>query len=403
MQPPRSGLLTLLLILVCAPSLQSQIGMSNPVRDINRAPQFSYADIHSINRVLGITEDQQAVIMEVYEAHMRNFTSELNELLIDLEDARDEAIATNHTRPLVAARSKAERWQDRSRELDEQFLSDLRLLLTHEQEALWPRVERELRRIRLTPKGVFAGESTDLVRLLDTVHPQWNEQPNLRSTIDAYITAMDAALTERERVRESASKDIVWGGDQTQRERMKQAYEDIRRARIRVRSINEEHLRRLLTALPSGSSARLELTFYESAIGPARATTPLDRRIRAVGTLPDLTPEQAAAAQAAINKLDHARMDFLKSTYSAYADLQNTEFPISLTRYFDGEEAYVSSLDFENIDEQNPVRRAMQNRFDFEREIYQDLRPLLTREQRALLPAPDDQTIWFNWPVPDFR
>ncbi|TVQ81584.1 MAG: hypothetical protein EA380_01400 [Phycisphaeraceae bacterium] len=381
----------------------AQIGMSNPVRDIVRQPQFSHADINSINRVLGFTEEQRAVILEVYEAHLRAFTSELNELILDLEDARDEAIATNHPGPLAATRSKAERWKERSKELDEQFLSDLRLLLTRDQEALWPRVERELRRIRLTPKGVFAGESIDLVRLLDAVHPQWNEHPDLKSIVDAYITAIDAALTERERARESASASIVWGGDQAQRDRMKQAYEDIRRTRIRVRGINEEHLRRLLSALPQPSSERLEIAFYENAIGPTRATTPLDRRIRAVGTLPDLTPRQAAAAQAAIDKLDDARLGFFKATYAAHAELQNSEFPISLARYFDGDDAFVSSMDFEAIDEQNPVRRAMQQRFDFERQIYHDLRPLLTREQRALLPTPDDQTIWFNWPVPDFR
>lgn len=391
------------LIFSSTPMLMAQIGMSNPVRDINRTPQFSYADINSINRVLGFTEDQRAVILEVYEAHLRKFTSELNELLIDLEDARDEAIAINHPGPLSAARAKVQKWNDRSKEIDEQFLADLRLLLTQDQEALWPRVERELRRIRLTPKGVFTGESSDLVRLLDTVHPEWNEQPNLKSTIDAYITAIDAALTERERVRESATDSIVWGGDQAQRDRMKQAYEDIRRARIRVRSINEEHLRRLIAVLPPGSAERLELAFYENAIGPARATTPLDRRIRAVGGLPDLTPRQASAAQTAINKLDDARIGFLKSAYAAYAELQNTQFPISLARFFDGEDSYVSSLDFESVDERDPVRKAMQRRFDFERGLYQDLRPLLTREQRALLPAPEGQTIWFDWPVPDFR
>ena len=383
--------------------LMAQIGMSNPVMDISRTPQFSYADINSINRVLGFTEDQRAVILEVYEAHLRKFTSELNELRIDLEDARDEAIAINHPGPLSAVRAKVQKWNDRSKEIDEQFLADLRLLLTQDQEALWPRVERELRRIRLIPKGVFVGESNDLVRLLDAVHPAWNEIPDLKNIIDAYITAIDAALTERERVRESASASVVWGGDQAQRDRMKQAYEEIRRTRIRVRGINEEHLRRLLTALPPPSAERLEIAFYENAIGPARATTPLDRRIRAVGMLPDLTSEQAAAAQAAINKLDNARIGFLKSAYTAYAELQNTQFPISLARFFDGEDSYVSSQDFESVDERDPLRRAMQSRFEFERGLYHDLRPLLTREQRALLPAPDDQTIWFNWPVPDFR
>lgn len=403
MQTPRHLLSFLIALLsLCAPHAGAQIGLGNPLKNISRSPQLSRADIDSINRVVGFTDQQRETVLDIYEAHVNQFSSELSDLVVKLEDARDEALATNNPRPINQASELVKNWNERSAELDQQLLADLRLLLTADQEALWPRVERELRRIRLGANGVFAGESVDLVRLLDTIHTDWIENPQLKATVDAYINAMDGALTQRKRIRDDARDAMTWGGDAEKREDTRQTYEKVRRARIRVRTVNEEHLRRLLTLLPENDAGLFEISFYEKAIGEQRATTPLERRIRAVLDLPDLTNAQRTAAAHAVEMLDTARLGHLKGHYNALADAQNTGFPPSVRRYFQGEEMFTSSDDFVHFEEENLVGEVKRERFEFERSIYAELRPLLSAEQRALLPEPDDETIWFMWPVPNF-
>ncbi len=396
----------LLSIFLAIPPIHAwaQIGLRNPAIDtVEQTPQYTRADIESINRVVGFTPEQSAIVLDIYEAHVRRFTTEVQELIFEIEDARDEALATNNPAPLTDADDKISRWNAKAKEYDQQFLSDLRLLLSKDQEAMWPSVERELRRIRLTPRGVFAGESVDLVRILENAHPEWVQDPQIKAIVDSYVNAIDAALTDRDLVRERSRPDLTRGESQADRNRVRRAMEDIRRARIRVRTVNEEHLRRLLVALPPHTHPRIERAFYESAVGERRATTPLGSRIRAATTLPDLTPDQAAAVQAANDQLDAAILDFLKDDYRAHVQLQNEQFPIATQRYLDGEPAYIAMDDFINLPDDNPAHAVMQRRFQFERDIYKHLRPLLTRHQRSQLPSYQDTSIWFWWPVPDFN
>ena len=47
-----------------------------------------------------------------------------------------------------------------------EFIEDLRVLLTKEQEARWPLVERELSRLKKMADGRIAGEKGDVVRMV---------------------------------------------------------------------------------------------------------------------------------------------------------------------------------------------------------------------------------------------
>src|SRR3954464_12538360 len=60
-------------------------------------------------------------------------------------------------------------WRTRSEQVKKAFLDDLKSLLSKEQEARWPIVERELRRLKQVGSGKLSGESVDLVRLTEDV------------------------------------------------------------------------------------------------------------------------------------------------------------------------------------------------------------------------------------------
>jgi hypothetical protein len=178
-------------------------------------------------------------------------------------------------------------------------------LLAEAQLERWPRFERALRRDRSLPLGRFAGESTDLVGILDGLEVETDDPAALVEAVDAYELRLHQALLRRDELLESADGEIdaaLFAGDG--REALRWA-DRTSRARAAVRAINDEFTSVIASALVSPGAE----TFRQRAL---EASYP--RVYRA--TIAD----QAFAAVEAITTLDDATRSAVGELHAAYAE-----------------------------------------------------------------------------------
>src|SRR6516162_1187346 len=128
------------------------------------------------------------------------------------------------------------------------FLSDLKSLLTREQEARWPIVERELRRLKTIGTGRLAGESLDLNRLTEDAlgEPPTGE---LGEMLNRYCEEIDHALAAREEFLTAKNKDFSEAETADPQAALK-IWNEAQRVRGNVRDINDRYARMIAEKLP---------------------------------------------------------------------------------------------------------------------------------------------------------
>src|SRR5262249_37756179 len=87
---------------------------------------------------------------------------------------------------------------ERRAALEKTFLDDFKSLLTAEQSANWPRVERLPRREPWLRFGFVSGSSVDLTSLVDGLKLPDDARAKVRDTVEEYEQALDRVLVERE-------------------------------------------------------------------------------------------------------------------------------------------------------------------------------------------------------------
>lgn len=93
---------------------------------------------------------------------------------------------------------------DKMEKLETGFFDDVKSLLNDKQKEQWPRVERTRRRDKDLRMSFMAGQSVDLVKMLQAVGVKPDSSPELAEQVDRYEVEIDKALKAFE----------VWGKDQ---------------------------------------------------------------------------------------------------------------------------------------------------------------------------------------------
>ncbi len=270
------------------------------------AVPMSRAELDRVAELLGLDAAQREIasalhgeLLAASAAAEATFAAGLRALTRPAEGERDLAALMEEMPKLVEAR-------DRERTaLDAAFLSDLRLLLTAEQEERWPAVERLRRRSATLAPGTVPGEAVDLVLLVEELELRASAeavsavdpQP-LRSLIGRYEVELDRALVARNRIRDDAPS--LAGGrmlDGETLDALRTHGEELREAGLRLRDINRKYVGQLATMLAPADADRLRERFralsYPEIAGPSSA----ERLVEAALALEDLDTGQRAGLE----------------------------------------------------------------------------------------------------------
>ncbi|TVQ74908.1 MAG: hemerythrin domain-containing protein [Phycisphaeraceae bacterium] len=99
--------------------------------------------------------------------------------------------------------------RSRVMEVRDRFFADVRLIFTPEQEAMWPRVEREIRRIEtLMQHATQPDENFDLIVLAHTFAGDASDDPRLAALAEEYAQEIDPHLLRRNRLIDDAIRAV---------------------------------------------------------------------------------------------------------------------------------------------------------------------------------------------------
>jgi len=395
---PRPVILFMVLFLLSSPALAQfgGFGYSNPVLRISETPPFTRADIRIMDCILGLTPDQRELTDVLYTEFFDRYRDEAIEVRLELEAIVEEAAITY--KPLLISdtgNKKVAAWESRREEFRAQFVEDLRLLMDQNQIRLWHKVERELRRKDRIGDGRIAGESIDLIYLVDAHIEDWSTNSELVEELDRYAERMDRAILARHRVTTGEQADGFHELMQTDPQSARTLHAEALDLRQRVLRLNTDTLRHLGSHLEELQHDTIRSAFYDRAIEGRILDSPLAQRIAAVRALPSLTTAQREQIAPILQRYDSGSLDMKRALFEALSQTQITNVPI----LFEGELTRLS-LD-EGVLHQSPqtsqplLDEAMGKRLERERAAWSAIKPTLTREQLFQLPKLDMEMVSF--------
>ena len=293
--------------------------------------------------------------------------------------------------------SKLEAWQSRKTKLRDDFTEGLKAVLDDDQVAQWPAFERFLIREKTLPRGRLSGENVNLFLVVDELRLPKEEFTKVEPVFDEYEVRLDAALRARNSyIDESLPRlfKAMQSNDVAAATRIFKQQTDLRAV---VRDVNDEFRGVMVAALDESSWAR-ELDKAVLSAGWERVYRPTatDRMFEAALALDGLD----AGVRQSVDELFAMYRNEVTPLNERIKTLSRTQEPQRLVA--DGER-FVSMMSqgvsgmarnfaggrgpgFGDEGEDDPVRKAFDDRGGIG-ERYQDrLRALLTPEQFEALP-----------------
>lgn len=171
-------------------------------------------------------------------------------------------------------------WQSRSDALEQAFFNDVRSLLTEDQQALWPRYEREWRRRDSFRSGgqpgSFSGENIDLFEVVDELDLSPEERERVTPPLEAYAVELDPALMNRDRAVEDMTNmtaSLLEG--KSTLEEVESKFKNMQRTRVQVRDMNDRYVQLIAAHLSPERGEALQREYqrrsFRGIYSPTRA------------------------------------------------------------------------------------------------------------------------------------
>lgn len=361
-------------------------------------PTLSSSDLKLVVRVLNLGDTEKNAVEELHKGYAAALKTEGGAVRDFVNGEIEKAQAMQNVGLLGPARKRIDEWTKRSEELRKTFLDDLKSLLSREEEARWPIVERELRRLREIGGGRLAGESVDLVRVTEDVL-RAAPSGDLAEMLNRYSSELDRALVARERFLEENSKgfqELI----KTDVKKANDVWNEAQRVRGSIRDINERFARQVLEALPVEKRPKFELRVFELSFPAIVRPSFAEGYLKDVGELDSLTGEQRSRLATIKSQFERDRWKLWMNAGPAWRQFEETNKPKELLKAL-GEyredprhELYTGAW----LPESHPLVRYRQERLVLDQALRRSLDDLLTEEQENAVPGRTQHFARFeNW------
>jgi hypothetical protein len=258
--------------------------------------------------------------------------------------------------------------------LDKTFMSDLKSLLTPEQEGNWATFERVHRREKQMDRGLISGERADLVKLVEEAKLAPEAQTKVQPLLAQYEEELDRELVNREKVQEdlmNRMSGMQFGPDMDQ-EKMQRMIEEGRDAAKRVREVNRKYARQVQEQLPEDQQFAFAKAFKSASYPDVYRETYANTAIGSALGFADLDANQKQSVQAI--RENYARDIAVLNDKLAVAQ-EEMEENFSLERMREGGDRT-----------QDGLRELRRQKRELDEATVESLRKVLTPEQQDRLP-----------------
>lgn len=329
--------------------------------------------VERIGEVLELDELQLEVALELFKEVADKRQALGDAMRQSIESARDLADEGDFSTMLTRIQEVTEGYQTAVDSLESTYLQDVRAMLTADQEAVWPKVERLHRRGQHMGSLTRSQARVDLDELVRTEFEAVYARQDVAEVLDHWAIQVDGLLVERAKKAEDiggvggfgGSVFIMDGGDDD-------PYEDLRAIDARIVSASEQAVRNLGGALEDDS---VEQKWIRKSFARVYRQTDGERRLEAANGLNNLTTDQKEQLEAVTEQhgrdVGTARNRWVAAEKESEAD--NTLPPGVIVR-FDGQEPTPS----------DEARKAVK---ELDERLEEKLAAILSEDQLAELPA----------------
>ncbi|MBT8483989.1 MAG: hypothetical protein HKO59_00205 [Phycisphaerales bacterium] len=339
------------------------------------SPYFLRRDLQIFQEGLELDEGQAVIVESLFWDYEDDHESGKVRMLERLSEMRENIDQLDRDRILQMVFQPFEQRSQEWDQMREQFLSNVRAILSSDQEQRWPDFRRDLRRRKELPKGRFSGENLNLFEIVREMELDPRTRRMIDEPLNTYGITLDEALVRRERLLHDSRLAIMHSIRDENPGQALDIYEQQITARMAIRRVNDDYTEVIAAGLPEDLAA----TFREKALAKAYPRvyrpTAAHRLFTEALKLPDLTTESRQAV-----------MDLERSFLGEVAGL-NARLVVLLRDYEPEENRYRAQSfatragGIKPEKPKDPTRAVFKERDQLGRRYIELLRDLLTPEQ----------------------
>jgi len=275
-------------------------------------PDLTQRDLKVIIRVLGLQGESLKALQDLYDGYAGTLASEGVAVREYVAEVIEKAETLQNAELVVPARTKISEWEVRSEQIKKTFLEDLKSLLSRDEEARWPIVERELRRLKYVGSGILTGENVDMVKLTEDVVGESGAQGEVAELLNRYSEELDHVLVARKRALDE-NKEEYSSAIKTDPDKARKCWGAVNDARLAVQALNDRYASLIAGVMPGDKKQKFERAWLERCYPMACRPSRVDEYLKDAKELQSLSAEQKTQLKA----IGAAYEATSKSRYSA--------------------------------------------------------------------------------------
>jgi hypothetical protein len=368
--------------LVLPPQAPAQIRVVRSATD-SFQPAISTKDVERYGAILKMDSGQMDAAKALVESYRADFEAASKEMRDKMRAIRDEAQESRDFSAMEQMGPLMEKFSKKSAEMEKSVLGDIKTLLNEEQTAKWPLVERTRRRERTIDRGTLAGESVDLVRVVDGLELKPEIKQGLAESMEQYQSELDRALIERNKVLdEDASSQQPFNGRLVfDMEDIQKRMKKVKEAGEVVRSVNQKYAKVLEPLVGEEAQSRFQAEVKRQSYPQVYRASRTSKALDAAMKFDDLDARQKESLAA------------LKESYGRDVGTVNDRWAAALKdeENSDGGPMFIggAQIMLGDQDQSGPVPDARKARRELDKKTMDALEALLTPVQKDKLPKPE--------------
>lgn len=286
-------------------------------------PDFLSRDMVVFADVLELDDSQQAVLESLLTDYADSFKLGTEGLKDKMKAMKDQIIAAGDQGAMGVILGPINAWTTEKRKLHDRFVENVQAILSDEQAARWPKLERAMRREKELPRGVLSGESLDLVVIARASDVPPEVMKASAADITAYEVAIDGALADRARQMAESQERIKAALAINDNTAGLREIELIVAKRVALRDLQERYITLLATAFGTQYGTAFRDRALREAYPSVYRPSSMIPYFAAARELPGLSPDQTAQ----LNALETEYSTWYAQWQTNLAQLYRTEEP----------------------------------------------------------------------------
>ncbi|MSQ90094.1 MAG: hypothetical protein EXS01_01695 [Phycisphaerales bacterium] len=311
-----------LLVAISTNSTHAQMGLQAGFVEAFQ-PDYLNRDVTLFVEFLELEDWQQPTVESLVNDYSGDFKVGVDGLRDQMKNLKDKILSAGEQGAIGVLMVPINQWAQEKRRLKQRFEVNLRSVLSDEQQARWPGLERAMRREKELPRGVLSGESIDLrtVSRESEVPPEvmlaaTEALLNYEAGLDAALLARSTQLTEsQDKIKEAMVADDFATG-------LKEL-ELIVATRVALRDLQDRSIDSLAAAYGEKWGAAFRALARATAYPTVYRPSPLIPFFAAAREISGLSPEQITQ----INAVETAYVPWYSDWQDRFANATRTEEP----------------------------------------------------------------------------